>query len=58
MLCLLLSTGGIPVRAQRYEDFTTRTPLEEGDVLVTSFDPLALDALLLNLPLDPRRTAR
>jgi hypothetical protein len=37
LLCLLFSTGGILVRAQRYEDFTTRTPLNGGDVLVVGF---------------------
>ncbi|MDQ3802764.1 MAG: hypothetical protein M3416_02785 [Acidobacteriota bacterium] len=36
MLCLTLSTGGV-VRAQRYSDFTTRTPLGEGHVLVIGF---------------------
>lgn len=36
-LCLLLSTGATAVRAQRYEDFTTRTPLKERDVLVIGF---------------------
>jgi hypothetical protein len=37
LLCLLFSTGGIMVRAQNYEDFTTRTPLKGGDVLVVGF---------------------
>jgi pimeloyl-ACP methyl ester carboxylesterase len=37
LLCLLLSTGASLVPAQRYEDFTTRTPLKEGDVLVVGF---------------------
>jgi pimeloyl-ACP methyl ester carboxylesterase len=37
LLCLLLSTGGILVRAQNYEDFITRTPLKGGDVLVVGF---------------------
>jgi hypothetical protein len=37
LLCLLFSTGGIVVRAQRYEDFTTRTPLKARDVLVVGF---------------------
>jgi hypothetical protein len=36
VLCLVLSTGGV-AHAQRYRDFTTRTPLEEGDVLVIGF---------------------
>ncbi len=36
VLCLTLSTGGV-VRAQRYSDFTTRTPLGEGHVLVIGF---------------------
>jgi hypothetical protein len=35
LLCLLLSTNGI--RAQRYEDFITRTPLKEGDTLIIGF---------------------
>lgn len=37
LLCLLLATGGIAVRAQRYEDFSTKTPLKEGDVLIVGF---------------------
>ena len=37
MLCLLLLTGDIAVRAQHYRDFTTRTPLNEGDVLIVGF---------------------
>jgi hypothetical protein len=37
LLCLLLSTSGILVRAQNYEDFTTKTPLKDGDVLVVGF---------------------
>ena len=37
LLCLLLATDGILVRAQHYEDFTTRTPLKEGDVLIIGF---------------------
>lgn len=35
VLCLLI--GGAAVRAQRSEDFTTRTPLNEGSVLVVGF---------------------
>ena len=37
MACLLLSGAAIIARAQRYEDFTTRTPLKEGDVLIVGF---------------------
>lgn len=37
LLCLLLSAQGSAVHAQRYQDFTTRTPLREGDVLVVGF---------------------
>jgi pimeloyl-ACP methyl ester carboxylesterase len=37
LLCLLLLAGGITAHAQQYGDFTTRTPLKEGDVLVVGF---------------------
>ena len=37
MLCLLLATGGVLVRAQRYEDFTSSTPLKEEGVLIIGF---------------------
>jgi hypothetical protein len=37
LLCLLLATGEVLVCAQRYEDFITRTPLKEGDVLIIGF---------------------
>jgi len=36
-LCLLFLTGSALVHAQRYQDFTTQTPLKEGDVLVVGF---------------------
>ena len=36
-VCLSLSTGSAVVRAQRYQDFTTRTPLQEGHFLVIGF---------------------
>jgi hypothetical protein len=36
VLCLVLSSGGV-AHGQRYHDFTTRTPLREGDVLVIGF---------------------
>jgi hypothetical protein len=35
--CLLLSVGSSTVQAQRYEDFTTRTPLREGHILIIGF---------------------
>jgi hypothetical protein len=35
-LCLVLACCGV-VRAQRYRDFTTRTPLGKGDTLVLGF---------------------
>ena len=37
LLFLLLLVGGITARAQQYGDFTTTTPLKEGDVLVVGF---------------------
>ncbi|HKG21420.1 MAG TPA: hypothetical protein VKC34_05940 [Blastocatellia bacterium] len=37
MLCLLLSAGGAAAHAQRYQDFSTKTPLDEGHVLVIGF---------------------
>jgi pimeloyl-ACP methyl ester carboxylesterase len=37
LLCLLLLAGGTTIHAQQYGDFTTRTPLQEGDVLVVGF---------------------
>jgi hypothetical protein len=37
VLCLILSACGGVVRAQRYSDFSTRTPLGEGHVLVIGF---------------------
>ena len=36
VLCLILSSGGV-AHGQRYQDFTTPTPLKEGDVLVVGF---------------------
>ena len=36
-LCLVLSTGGTLVRGQRYQDFTTETPLKESHVLIIGF---------------------
>jgi hypothetical protein len=36
VLCLVLSTGGV-VHAQRYQDFTTRTPLPEDEILIVGF---------------------
>jgi hypothetical protein len=36
-LCLLLAAGGVLLCAQRYEDFTTSTPLKEGGVLIFGF---------------------
>ena len=37
LLGLLLLVGGITAHAQQYADFTTRTPLKEGDLLVVGF---------------------
>ncbi len=37
LLSLLVAAGGVLVRAQRYEDFTTSTPLKEGGVLIIGF---------------------
>ncbi len=37
LFCLLFLTGAVSAHAQRYEDFTTRTPLGEGHVLVIGF---------------------
>jgi hypothetical protein len=37
VLCLLLSIGGIIVHGQRYQDFSTKTPLEEGHILIIGF---------------------
>lgn len=37
MLCLILSAGSEPVHAQRYQDFSTKTPLTEGHVLIIGF---------------------
>jgi hypothetical protein len=36
VLCLVLSVGGV-AHAQRYSDFTTPTPLKEGETLVVGF---------------------
>ena len=36
-LCLALTAGGLTARAQRYQDFTTPTPLKEGDLLIVGF---------------------
>jgi hypothetical protein len=36
VLCLVLSSGGI-VHGQRYQDFTTPTPLKDGDFLIVGF---------------------
>ena len=36
VLCLILSSGSV-VHAQRYQDFTTPTPLKEGDFLIIGF---------------------
>ena len=36
VLCLMLSSCGI-AHGQRYQDFTTPTPLKEGDVLIVGF---------------------
>ena len=37
VLCLALAAGGLTARAQRYQDFTTPTPLKEGDLLIVGF---------------------
>lgn len=37
LLCLVLSTGGTLVRGQRYQNFTTETPLKESHVLIIGF---------------------
>lgn len=37
MLCLMLLAGGQVVHAQRYKDFSTKTPLSEGHVLIIGF---------------------
>lgn len=37
VLCLALAAGAGAARGQRYQDFTTPTPLEEGDVLILGF---------------------
>jgi hypothetical protein len=37
ILCLILSGSGLIVNAQRYQDFTTKTPLVEGQVLIIGF---------------------
>ena len=37
LFCLLLLTGGVSAHAQRYQDFTTATPLPEGHVLIIGF---------------------
>jgi hypothetical protein len=37
VLCLALAHGAGAARAQRYQDFTTPTPLKEGDTLVLGF---------------------
>ena len=36
LLCLILSTGGV-IHGQRYQDFTTPTPLKEGQFLIVGF---------------------
>ena len=37
VLLLALTAGGVAARAQRYQDFTTPTPLKEGDTLIIGF---------------------
>lgn len=37
VFCLSLSVAGGVARAQRYEDFTTTTPLKKGDILIVGF---------------------
>lgn len=37
VLCLALSAGGAAARGQRYQDFTTPTPLGEGHLLIIGF---------------------
>jgi hypothetical protein len=37
VLCLGLSTGSIMAHAQRYQDFTTETPLKENHLLIIGF---------------------
>jgi hypothetical protein len=36
-LCVVVSAGGVIAHAQRYQDFTTQTPLNEGHVLIIGF---------------------
>ena len=37
VLCLLLTAGGVNARGQRYQDFTTPTPLGESHTLIIGF---------------------
>jgi hypothetical protein len=37
VLCLILTANSLIAHAQRYQDFTTKTPLNEGDVLIIGF---------------------
>ena len=37
LLFLILSTGGEVVHAQRYQDFSTKTPLAKGHILIIGF---------------------
>jgi hypothetical protein len=37
MLCLIFSAGAEVVHAQRYQDFSAKTPLSEGHVLIIGF---------------------
>jgi hypothetical protein len=37
LLWLILSAGGVIAQAQRYEDFTTKMPLNDGHVLIIGF---------------------
>lgn len=37
LLCLALAAGGASARGQRHQDFTTPTPLKEGEVLIVGF---------------------
>jgi hypothetical protein len=37
LLCLALAAGGDAARGQRYQDFTTPTPLKEGHTLIVGF---------------------
>ena len=37
ILCLVLSTSSLMAHGQRHQDFTTRTPLKEGHLLIIGF---------------------